>query len=205
MENKYTNKNGFTILEVIVALAISITVIGAVYLLQDFLFSQERFAMTSFLTTDEANRNIEILVKHIRNTHYADNGAYPLEITADYELAFYTDYDEDGQVERLRYFVDQGNLRLGIIEPTTYPVNYPSANETITTVASGIKNSTPLFYYYNRDWPTDTVNNPLMGVTRQLNTRLIEIQLLMNSNDQDLKTDYQIRANAQIRMLKDNL
>ena len=94
----------------------------------------------------------------------------------------------------------------GIIEPVGFPVSYPPANEKIVEIANNVRNQTlPIFYYYNGDWPQDTVNNPLLPPARVSNTKLIRVYLRLNSEENEPNRDFILESYTQIRMLKENL
>jgi hypothetical protein len=191
-------------------MAVSIFIIAfvllAIYTLQSFLQQQESYTVNAYLSVETANYTLQNLLREIRNARRGDNGAYTLEIVNDQNLAFYTDTDNDGHSERIRYFLNGTVLKKGLIEPTGFPVTYPSQNEIITTVAENVRNgSQPLFYYYNSAWPGDTAHNPLVAASRQANTRMIKVHLIVNTNPTLVKADYDVQSQVQIRTLKDNL
>lgn len=200
------SQSGFTLVEVLIALVLVIFILGAMLALQDMIFNQQQTTINSYVTIDTANRTVERMAREIRNSRIADNGAYTLEILDDQNLAFYGDADGDSSIERIRYFLDGAVLKKGVIEPTSHPVTYPLANEVVTEVAEGIVNGTePIFYYYNGEWPKDETNNPLPITSRQIHTRLIGIRLVVNTDELNLHTNYEIASYTHVRTLKDNL
>lgn len=201
----YQFQAGFTYTELLVVMTIVIFILIAALNLFRFTFSQQTEAINSYVTVENANRAIETMLKEIRNSRNGENGAYVFVGMLDQELIFYSNEDQDDDVERIRYFLDEGVLKKGIIQPTGFPATYLTGNEITTDVTEYVRNDTdPVFYYYNGDWPTDTTNNPL-SANRLLDTRLIEIHLLLNSNPEVLDNDYEVRSQTQIRMMKDNL
>jgi prepilin-type N-terminal cleavage/methylation domain-containing protein len=208
MNKYYKEKNyqsGFTILEIMISIVIVSTIIGAIFLLQNFVLKLQAQTFNSYASVDSANRGVEIMVREIRNGRNGDSGAYVLEECSDQTLIFFSDTDNDGQTERIRYFLDNDELKKGVIEPAGFPISY-TGEESIVTIAQDIRNNDlAIFYYYNGNWPQDTDNNPLSINERRLQTRLIKVHLLVNSNQEYLKTDYELSSFAHIRTLKDNL
>jgi prepilin-type N-terminal cleavage/methylation domain-containing protein len=206
-QNQTTNPQaGFTFLELIISVAIVTVIITGVFLLQDFFYKQQQETIDNYVSVDIANRNIERMIREIRNSRIADNGAYTLEILGDQELAFYCNIDNDPQIERVHYYLNGSVLYRGITEPTSHPITYPAQNEKVTPVAQDISNNvTPIFYYYNGSWPSDTANNPLAANQRATQTRTIGISLYLYNQNKGQQTQYQIQSSAQIRTLKDNL
>jgi len=56
------------------------------------------------LVIAEARRGVETMIKEIREARQGENGSYPIERAGDKEFIFYSDTDNDGQTERVRYF-----------------------------------------------------------------------------------------------------
>jgi len=198
-------EKGFTLIEIIVVSAI-MAIIGLAILGIQFLVGQNQLIVwRSYVNVNEANSNIRIMVREIRTARPADNGAYLLDTLGDDEIIFYSDIDYDSQAERVRYTLNGSDLEKGVIEPAGFPATYPQEDEKVIVVSENIKNASEnLFSYYNGDWPSDTINNPLALPFRFANTRTIRVYLILNTTD-DASQDYILESHAQIRMLKSNL
>jgi hypothetical protein len=134
------------------------------------------------------------------------DGAYPLAILEDNQLAFYADSDEDGLVERRRYFVEGSSLKRGIVQPTGDPPSYNMNEEQVSIIFDTLNiQELPMFVYYNGDWPTDQANNPLGYWTRSLETRLIRIVVPLSSQYGSETFVYTSSTMVHIRNLKSNL
>jgi len=179
-------------------------VVATVFLLQNFLLDQQITTFQSFVNVDNANMGVERMVKEIRNARYGDDGAYPLQVCNDQNLTIFTNTDSDEATEKVQYFLDGTQLKKAVIQPSGYPINYSQA-ATITIIADGISNGVqPIFTYFNSSYTGS--QNPLIISLRQLQTRLIKITISTNQTvKQKEGVDFTITANAQIRMLKDNL
>jgi hypothetical protein len=119
---------------------------------------------------------------------------------------FYTDIDFDDVSERVRYYLDNTTLYRGITEPTEPPVTYPSEDEKIKKLTDIVRNlSTPVFTYYNDDWPNDTTNNPLTLPTEISSIKTVGIYLRTNPVANEPDKDYVMESYVSVRMLKDNL
>lgn len=83
---------------------------------------------------------------------------------------------------------------------------FGSSSATERIVATYIQESTgPMFTYYNSDWPTDQINNPLILSERPLSTRLIEINMSVNINPELNPDNFDVSTFVNLRNLKDNL
>lgn len=197
---------GFTLIEILIVLVLMSVLAGALLTLQYILAQNQIVVWRSYISVNEANNNVTALVREVRTARYSDSGTYPLVTAEDNELIFYSDDDFDGQAERVRYFLDNATLSKGVIEPTSYPVSYPQNQEKVKVISENIRNgATPVFTYYNQDWPQDTINNPLTTPASPAQVKLIKIYLRLNTNDNQPNKDYIIESYTQVRTLKENL
>ncbi len=203
---KTKGSEGITLVEILVVMVIVGILGSALVTMQYFLSQNQVVVFRSYLNVDDANSSVTLLVRELRTASVSDNGAYALADIQDQQITFYSDIDFDGQVERVRYFLSGSQFSKGIIEPTGQPATYPSANEKVKVLSNNVQNdTTPVFYYYNEDWPQDTVNNPLQVPGGLSETKLIRIYLRLNPLANDPTNDYVLESNVQLRMLKENL
>lgn len=196
---------GITIIELLIAIAIS-SIIGLGLVSLQYILSQNQIAITkSFKSVDSANYIASVLAKEIRGAKQSDSGAYYLYSAGDQEIIFYSDIDLDENTEWVRYYLDGSDLIKEIIEPSGYPPIYDSLSKTISTVSENVVNGNiPIFYYYNEDWPSDTTNNPLPADNRLGETSTIKIYLIVGSGGNSEKK-YAVEVSSQIRSVKENL
>jgi prepilin-type N-terminal cleavage/methylation domain-containing protein len=205
MNNKKTQEKGFTLIEVLVSAAI-LVILAAGFLGMQYIFSQNQVtSWRNYSNIEESNRVVSKFIKEIRDARFSDEGSYPLAGASDNEIIFYTDTDFDGDIERIRYTLSSNQLIKGIIEPTESPISYPAENEVEDVVAENVVSSpNPMFYYYNEDWPTDVVNNPLVEADRISDTRIVKMILTINVSPDDPNSEFTLESSGQIRTLKEN-
>jgi prepilin-type N-terminal cleavage/methylation domain-containing protein len=204
-KNNKINKQGFTLIEVLIVSAITV-VLGGGILSLIYITSQSRLVtFQNLLNVDQTNTSVSLMVRELRNIRTGDNAAYPLERANDQEIIFYSDIDYDGQSEKVRYTLTGTQFVRGVIDPVGFPATYPAANEKARILTNDVRNgATPIFYYYNGDWPADTVNNPLAQPVRLSDTKVMKVYLELNSKD-DPSTNFILESYVQLRMLKNNL
>ena len=98
------------------------------------------------------------------------------------------------------------NILMGVTDPTnTMPRTYPTGDQSTQTMASHIVNdaSTPLFYYYNTNYPADTANNPMPVPASIADVRLIKIVLHININPNRPPDNIQMQSFIEMRNLND--
>jgi type II secretory pathway pseudopilin PulG len=98
---------GFTLTETIVAIFVFFLLMGVVSGMILMLYRTHSYEWQQSLAVEEARRGIETMVKEIRKAREGENGAYPIEYAGDKEFIFYSDVDNDGKTERVRYFLGE--------------------------------------------------------------------------------------------------
>lgn len=183
---------------------------SAVLALMGFILSAWRAYSYTFEQTvaiHEARQGMETMIKEIREAKIGDDGSYSLVQAGDWEFIFYSDIDRDSATERVRYFLDSNSLKKGVVEPSGDPPQYILSSEVMSILSSYVRNGTssPIFTYYNGDWPSDTVNNPLPTLTRLNETKLMHVRLKINVDPNRPPDDFELESDTQIRNLKTNL
>lgn len=95
----------FTLIETIVIVAIFTLVLGAVFSSILMLYRSHGYIWEQSQAIEEARRGIELMTKEIREARSGENGSYPIVLAGDKEFVFFSDIDNDGKTERVRYFL----------------------------------------------------------------------------------------------------
>ncbi len=198
--------DGFTLVEILIASFLSMGVLVVIYFLWHYIWSSFYFSTKSSDNVYEVTRAMREMVDDLREARDADNGAYLLEVAEDNRVIFYSDIDGDGETERVRYELVGSDLTRGVVEPSGVPVGYDVGSEVEKIVAEGVGlvPGAPMLTYYNQDWPTDTVNNPLTTGQRVLNARYIEINMKVDVDSDILNTSYALSDGVFLRNAKTN-
>ncbi len=170
-------------------LLLAIAVVG--FIMQGFTllfiraWDTNKFTLEMGLASAMAHRATNKVVIDLRGIQQSDHGAFPIASAESQSLTIYSDIEDDGVVERVRYYLDQASdeFRVGITNPTsTQPATYPSGDQETRVLGRYVVNASndPVFYYYNDDYPGDTTNNPLTLPTSLANIQLVRIRLFIN-------------------------
>lgn len=195
---------GMTLIEVIVAIFIMLVGMEGFTLLFLRSWQTNSFILETGLAASVASRAVNTSVSELRKIRQGDNGDYPLELGDEFELTAYIDIDADGVTERVHYFLENGDFKRGIREPSaTLPVTYASGDGSVTVLASAIANETtePVFTYYNEDYPGDIVNNPLTTPVGIRDARLVKVRLVVNLDPNNVPEDTNIESFVEFRNL----
>jgi len=96
---------GFTFIEILVALFVFTLLMGSLSGLIIASYKNYRFLWEQTLAVSEARRGIRVMAKEIREARIGEDGSYPIVKAGDKELIFFSDIDDDGQTERIHYFL----------------------------------------------------------------------------------------------------
>lgn len=191
---------GYTLIELIVVIAILGLIIPALYYGLNALYTGHGYAFARALALLEANKAQDALVRDIRAAVYAEDGSLPLIDISTSSLALYTDTDLDGKVERVRYYLDGDMLMAGIVEPTATS-SYPLGTEIVYEIADDITNSASgidLFHYFSATSSEITQNSQSLSVRR------IEVSIEASKTFRSNTAAVTLRSSASIRNLKDS-
>lgn len=147
-----TMRAGMTLMEIMVAIGIFSILSMGITSLVIISFQSNANIWDQLQSQHDARRVIQQFVADIRRAESSSVGGFPLATTTAYEISFFANVDAVGYRERVRYFIENGSLKRGIIVPSGTPLLYTSENETVTTLADYVVNEslgTPLFTYYS--------------------------------------------------------
>jgi len=177
---KITQK-GFSAVELIIVISILGFMGLAVSAFQRDVFSNESILQKSLSAQQDIRRAFRIMIREIRPAQSAENGAYPISIASVDEFGFYSDANDDGTIEHIRYFLDSGSLKRGEIIPSGVPAVYNPLNETETILANNVVNENDeIFLYYDGNF-TGT-GNPLISPVDVSQVRLVQIALSLDED-----------------------
>lgn len=201
---KKTNTSGYTLFEIMVTITIILLILIPLTRLQTNIFSYGRYFYNSNIVQDEARRMMQKFSSEVRSMTESATGAYAIEAAGNNSLIFFRDLNQDGLVERVRYFLSGTDLKKGVTPPTGNPQTYLSGNEITSVVVHGIynDNSTPLFLYFDHDYngQTAALSQPV-DVTA---IRLIKMNILIGSGNANQER-ITLTTQVSLRNIKDNL
>ncbi|MEK7166937.1 MAG: prepilin-type N-terminal cleavage/methylation domain-containing protein [Patescibacteria group bacterium] len=202
--NKLRTNKGFTFVEISVAIGIFAIII---IILMDFIVQNYKsWKETSQIAEAQKDGQaaIQIMIKELRNIAEAsETGSFPLEDAQNQLIIFYGDSNADSKIERIRYFIDNGELKKGVIIPSDNPIEYNPVNETITSVTKYISNQDEsIFYYYDENY--NGTGSPLTYPIDVTQVKLIKVLLRVNVDPNKPPSDFIIESQVNLRNLKEN-
>src|SRR3989344_4952173 len=140
--NKNRKKSrGMTMIEMIISIGILAIILIVVSSFQVNVFQYNKYSSDSLQSAEDARAILKTMIKELRSAKPGNNGSYPILQTATSSLTFYSDIDSDGLQEQVRYFLVSKVLKKGVIKPSGSPLSYNASNETFSTLAYSVKNT----------------------------------------------------------------
>lgn len=196
--------NGFSLLEIVITTGILGLIMLGVGMFQANIFVHNTSLSGQLTSQHESRRAIEQIVTELRASSFAGNGAYPIESATATSLVFYTNVDSNGDIERIRYFMNGNILQRGIIKPSgSNPIVY-TGTETINTMVTHVINgATALFTYYDTSYTGS--GTPLSSPVNVNAVRYVHITLIIDKDLNRPPLPLRVEGGASVRNLKDNL
>jgi len=197
---------GMTLVEVMISIVIMLIAIAGFSLLFIKSWHMNSYAVEMGQSSFAVSQGVNTMVGYLRKVRQGDDGSYPIISASDNDLVVYSDYNRDGITERLHFYLQGNQIKLGITSPTNgMPKSYPAGDQITQILASSIVNtaSEHLFSYYDTNYPADTVNNPVATPVGVSSVRLIKIFLKINIDPNKAPDNIQTESFVELRNLND--
>ncbi len=175
MENN-PKASGFTLIEVLASIGIYTVLLLAISTLFLSLYRQQAADIGLLERTHNANVFLDTVGRELRAANRAEDGSFTL-MTADGDtLAFYTDFDNDSETERVTYQLTGTNLTKTVVEPGAAK-DYAGAGTT-RTLCTQVRGA-QIFSYYDENYagagaalaePVAFLRIKLVGIAFDLNS-----------------------------------
>lgn len=164
------------------------------------------FIMEEGMAASQAAGNVSRISKQLRGIMQPNTGEYMIKAASGTELVVYLNDDDDDNIERVRYFLDDDNdiLKKGVAEPSGSPLSYPADynSDVVTVLAGYVMNSgisEPIFRYY------DNSNNILGSPPTLTEIRIIEVNLWINIKPSSAPENVKIGTSVELRNIDENI
>ncbi len=203
--NSLKNKKGFTLVETLISISIIVVIGLALTSFERDIFFLNNSLQGNLSAQIGARRVLRTVIRELRGASPSSLGSYTINQAGTSTLIFYTNVDTDVLKERVRYFIQGGQLRRGVIKPSGSPLVYNSANESIDVVINDVINgtSTPIFDYFDTYF-TGT-SSPLTQPVDTLAVRLLRVTVIIDKDLNKPPGAITVTSMGTLRNLKDNL
>lgn len=194
---------GLTLVETLVAISIFTLSLGAIFTYASLVLKSQNTNIKKLIAQSSARYAFKMISQELRGAQYAETGTYPIEIAEQNTLVFYADIDDDGKTERLRYFLENNELKRGKTEPEGQPPKYLTGSEKIAILVKDVQMAgEQVFKYYDGNF---TGTEAFMTYPINLGQlRLIYMNIIINPNPAKMPS-LKVETEITLRNLKDNL
>lgn len=192
-------------MEMMIAISIFTIGIAGFTLLFYRSWQSNSFIIEEGVAATQASNTVNRIAIDLRGIRQSDTGGYMIESAGDDELVVYLNADDDDNIERVRYFLDDDNdvFKKGVAEASGSPLSYPAdySGDAVTTLANYVVNSSgtdPVFIYYdneNSELPSPTLTD----------IRVIEVVLFVNIKPESAPDNVKIGTSVELRNLDENI
>ena len=199
-----TKQKGFSLIEILVALGIFSLIVVAIGLFQRDVFSLNNILQVGLKNQNEAKKILRPFANEARSASQSNLGSYPLATVASTTFSFYSDIDNDGLKEKVRYFLDDTTFKKGVIKPSGNPLTYNEEDEDIVRVVHDVVNVS-IFSYFDESYDGTASSTPLAQPVTPSDVRLVQVEIVIDSDPNKPPAPLPVTTQVSIRNLKDNL
>ncbi len=192
---KAMRQAGFTLIQVIVSIAVFTVLLLAMNRLFISIYKEQRVSVGMLERTNNANRVLAIMGEEIRPANRSKAGDYLLSIAKPYELVFFSDIDADSEMEKVAYFLDGIELKKTVTEPGTSPY-YAGAGTTTVSSSQVVNGATPIFTYYDASYMG--TGSALVPPIFPMDVRVVGIHLELDNPDS--MSAYNLTVDTKVRL-----
>lgn len=196
-------QRGFTFIEMMVVISVFTIAMLAVSSSIVFFYRSNQIMVEQASAIGSARKGVQYMVKDMREASYSEEGSFPVIAIATSSFSFYTNTDSDLDIEEVRYFLDDTQLKKGVIKAATSstPV-YATSSETFSIVSDDVRNwsqDTSVFQYY------DSTGAEITDFSDISDVAFVKVTLIVNVNPFKFPDQFVLRSSATLRNLKTNL
>jgi prepilin-type N-terminal cleavage/methylation domain-containing protein len=192
-------KNGYTLIEMLVVIAVLLIIFPALFLGIQTLYDMHANTFSKARALANGSEVLRKMLTDIRSGTYGEDGSLPVVQVATTSLTLFSDTQPTGGALRIRYFLDGDSLKRGVIIPDATS-HYVEASETVSTILTHLDvpvTQAGLFRYYDAE-------GILLPATASstLSVQRIEVTLPLVVKNGRGTTTTTLSSSASIRNLK---
>jgi type II secretory pathway pseudopilin PulG len=201
--NLLQKNSGMTLVEVVVLIGVytllSLAIAGSV----TSLYQQNSYALAQSNEIENARRGMTQWNRDAKEMRTAEDGTFPIVLIEEHHFGYFSDTDQDEDIEYVEYILEDTTLTKYSYEPTGSPPVYdfsdPTSEEVLSLYVQNINQGTSTFKYY------DNAGNQLNSTSPIIDVRYITAQIIVNIDPLRSPGEFMLRSSIAPRNLKDNL
>lgn len=193
--------DGFTLVETMVTIAIFVIVMLALFDTIAMFYRYNSYTIAQSYQVSYARTGMNSFIRDVRQMTYGDNGAFPLAVMEPNKIGFYSNVDDDDNIEYVEYELASSTLTKRVYKSTSTPPTYSATPSQTQVVARYVQNSeeaTSTFYYYNSQGQLAT------STTSAADIVYVRARIVVNIDPERNPGEFTIENSASLRNLKKN-
>lgn len=192
-----------TLTEVVVVIGIYTVLLLAITTSVANLYQYNAYTIEQADEIDNARRGMTLWNRDVKEMTVAEDGTYPIAIIEPHRLGYYSDTDQDENVEYVEYILATTTLTKYTYNATGSPLTYnlavPDSSTILSEYVQNINQGSSTFLYY------DNAGNELSSTSPIIDVRYIQAQIIVNIDPNRSPGEFMLRSSIAPRNLKDNL
>ncbi len=197
------NTKGYTLIETLITVSVFGIIIVSITAFQKDVFSLNKRISTGLNVQYEVKKIIRPFANEIRSAEQSNQGAFPIIEASSSTIKFYSDIDNNGDVDLVRYFLDGTSFKKGVIKPSGENFSYNESGEKIIQIVNNVISSPSIFSYYDSSYTGSSTSTPLAIPVAPIDIRLIKVNLIVDNDGNGINPEAQISTQVTLRNLKD--
>jgi len=197
------NQFGLTLVETVVAIGIYTVLMLAITASITSIYQTNSYTLSQANEVDNARRGMTQWNRDTKEMLVAEDGTFPLAVIEEHKLGYFSDTDQDLNVEYVEYILASTTLTKYVYNatgtPATYDFTTPDTQETLSLFVQNLNQSTSTFFYFDETGAALSSTSPLVDV------KYIKAQIIVNIDPFRSPGEFMLRSSIAPRNLKDNL
>ena len=196
-------QKGMTLVEMLIAIGIYTVLMLAITNSITTFYQYNAYALEQSNEVENARRGVTQWNRDVKEMTTAEDGTWPMAISGEHRLGYYSDTDRDDSVEYVEYILASTTLRKFTYNPSGSPATYdlttPDSEEILSEYVQNRNHATSTFFYYDNNGVQLASTSPI------INIRYIQMQVIVNIDPDRNPGEFMLRSSLAPRNLKDNL
>lgn len=196
-------QSGFTLVETVVVIGVYAILILAITGSTAALYKTNSYVLGQANEIDNARRGMTQWNRDTKEMILAEDGTFPLAVIGEHHLGYFSNTDQDPDVEYVEYILASTTLRKFVYKATGTPASYdfsvPDEEQILSLFVQNINQATSTFFYFDETGAALSSTSPLVDV------KYIKAQIIVNIDPYRSPGEFMLRSSIAPRNLKDNL
>lgn len=194
---------GMTLVEMVVLIGIYTILVLVITNSIATLYSYNAYAFEQATEVENARRGMTQWGRDVKELITAEDGTFPVAIIEEHKFGYYSDTDQDENVEYIEYILASTTLTKYTYNatgtPAVYDLNNWDSQEALSYYVRNETQGVSTFKYFDTNGTQLASTSPLVSV------RYVQAQIVVNIDPARSPGEFMLTSSIAPRNLKDNL